>query len=73
MKIETRVINSELTFIGNMREGKIVELSKHYDYSNGKKTSFWRVDVGGRTISALNRTKADATKAAKKYINENWK
>ena len=72
--LEIRTINNELTLIGYFKKGKWLEISKHYDYTmSGNKKSFWRVDDSCRTISSLNRTKAEAIKEARKWIKDNWR
>lgn len=73
MKLETRVINSELTLMGYFKEGFVLELSKCYEYSMGEKRTFWRIDNNGYTVSTLNRTKAEAMKEARAYIRKKWR
>lgn len=71
--IQTRILNSEHTIIGDLKKGIFLDITKHYDYVMGKKRSFWRVDTGSQTISSLNRTKTEALKKAKIWLSKNLK
>ena len=71
MKLEVRRINSELTYVGYWSRSYIeyVEIVKCYDTDfTGKQKVFYRVDHSGRTVSTLNRTKAEAITFAKRYM-----
>ncbi len=75
MKLEVKRINSELTYVGywnysrNNSYIEYVEIVKCYDidFVGGRKV-FYRVDASGRTVSTLNRTKAEAIAFAKRYM-----
>ena len=69
--VETRVLNAEHTIIGDFKDGKWLDVTKHYDIDfNGIEKSFWRVDTGSETISTLNRTKKEAMEDARKYLKK---
>ena len=70
MKMQVINLDKETTLVGDIKVGDTIELTKHTDYFMGKKSSFWRVDYKGVTISSLNRTKAEAISVAKKHFKK---
>lgn len=74
MKLEVKRMNSELTYVGYWNYGKdsyieYVEIIKCYDTDmTGRQKIFYRIDHSGRTVSTLNRTKAEAITYAKRFM-----
>jgi hypothetical protein len=74
MKLEVKNMG-DITLVGywnysrNNSYIEYVEIVKCYDTDFlGKQKVFYRVDHSGRTVSTLNRTKAEAIKFSKRYM-----
>ena len=66
--IKVRTINKTKFEVINTETGKVAECSRHSDYFMGKETYFWRIDVNGRTVDSLIRTKTECIASAKRLV-----
>lgn len=66
--IKVRTIDKTEFEVINTETRKVAECTKHYDWCMGKKSSFWRVDVNGKTMASLIRTKKECLASAKRLV-----
>ena len=71
MKLEVRKMSEDITYVGYFSKEytEYVEVIRCWDRDfTGELRKFYRVDFSYRTVSTLNRTKAEALSYAKKYM-----